>query len=109
MEEDIKIGIEKMIKDERIHDDYRNFITDLENLLTRYKQLEEENRKLNNANKIYINAIQSIAPVLMNDYIEKSKIKEKIEEYKNMIKERPGDKAIIEIHINELQELLEED
>lgn len=51
------------------------------------KELEEENRKLNNANKTYINAIQNITPVLMNDYVDKSLIKEKIEETANKVKE----------------------
>jgi len=50
------------------------------------KELEEENKKLNNANKTYINAIQNITPVLMADYVEKSLIKEKIEELNKMLK-----------------------
>lgn len=37
-----------------------------------------------------------------------SVIQNKINTYKEMIKKRPYDKAIIEIHISELQELLEE-
>lgn len=53
-----------------------------EEVCNKNKELEEENKKLNNANKTYINAIQNITPVLMNDYVDKSLIKEKIEELK---------------------------
>lgn len=48
-------------------------------------KLIKENKKLNNANKTYINCIQNITPVLTTDYIEKSLIKEKIEELNTMI------------------------
>ena len=57
----------------------------LENLIKGYRELEKENEKLNNANKTYINCIQNITPVLMEDYIEKSKIKEKIKEAEHYI------------------------
>lgn len=48
-------------------------------------KLIKENKKLNNANKTYINCIQNITPVLTTDYIEKSLIKEKIEELNSRI------------------------
>lgn len=64
-------------------------------------KLIKENKKLNNANKTYINCIQNITPVLTTDYIEKSLIKEKIEE---LIKEgRHYNANKIEV----LQEILE--
>lgn len=54
----------------------------LETFLKELKRLQEENNKLERANKVYINSIQSITPVLLEDYIEKDKIREKIEELK---------------------------
>ena len=51
----------------------------LETILNELERLQEENNKLEKANKIYINSIQSITPVLLKDYIEKDKIREKIE------------------------------
>ena len=54
----------------------------LETILNELERLQEENNKLEKANKIYINSIQSITPVLLKDYIEKDKIREKIEELK---------------------------
>ena len=53
-------------------------IKDIETVLKELERLQEENNKLKRANKTYINSIQSITPVLLEDYIEKDKIKEKI-------------------------------
>ena len=50
-----------------------------ETVLKELKRLQEENDKLERANKTYINSIQNITPVLLEDYIEKDKIREKIE------------------------------
>lgn len=44
------------------------------------ERLQEENNKPERANKTYINSIQSITPVLLEDYIAKDEIREKIEE-----------------------------
>lgn len=64
-------------------------------------KLIKENKKLNNTNKTYINCIQNITPVLMEDYIEKTLVEEKIEE---LIKEgRHYNANKIEV----LQEILE--
>lgn len=54
-------------------------IEDIEILLKELERLQEENSKLERANKTYINSIQSITPVLLEGYIEKDKIREKIE------------------------------
>ena len=70
----------------------------IENLIKRVKYLEE--------NRIWS---EETISGLKQDFIPKSKIREKIEQYNMMIIERPEHKAIIEIHINELQELLGED
>jgi len=51
----------------------------LENLLTRYKQLEEENRGLKIFKEMTIYRLDVIEP---RELISKSKIKEKIEEFK---------------------------
>lgn len=62
----------------------------IENLLTRYKQLEEENKRLNNHNiigRIDAIKIEDLEPVLKPYYIPKSKVEEKIEEYTNSILE----------------------
>ncbi len=45
-------------------------------ILKELKRLQEENNRLVRANKTYINSIQSITPVLLEDYIEKDKIRE---------------------------------
>jgi hypothetical protein len=82
-------------------------------LLDKTYSLIQENIKLSNANTVYIKSIQNIAPVLTNEYIEKSVIKEKIEEYKNLIKkvledeEYCGEIPLYEHDIQILEELLE--
>lgn len=55
----------------------------LENLLNRNKELEEKNKELR-----YLKA--STEEVVLNDYVPKSKIKEKIEEIDITIKEVEG-------------------
>ena len=71
----------------------------------------EENNKLERANKTYINSIQSITPVLLEDYIVKEKIREKIEELK--LSGGSNEKDLVENKARELvieilEELLEE-
>ena len=44
-----------------------------------YNKIKEENEKLKKSNRIYINSIQNIAPILLEDYIEKEKVEETIE------------------------------
>jgi hypothetical protein len=93
----------------------------LENLLTRYKQLEEENKRLNNHNiigRIDAIKIEDLEPVLKPYYIPKSKIKEKIEELKKEADYKSEDNPKGRVHfvpepcdyqIQVLQELLEEE
>lgn len=75
-------------------------------------RLKEENEKLSKANKIYINSIQNIAPVLNENYVEKDKIKEKIEElkieYKEELEENSTRAFILKCQIEILEELLKE-
>lgn len=75
----------------------------IEHLIKAYKELKRENRKLSKANETYIKSIQNITPVLMNDYIEKSLVEEKIKEINN------EDENLMYKHniIRVLQELLE--
>lgn len=56
-----------------LSDEERNAI---ETALKELERLQEENNKLEKANRTYINSIQSITPVLLEDYIEKDKIRE---------------------------------
>lgn len=91
MEEDIKIlekGIYYFNKAQKLllenGDGFEardiNFMKALENLLTRYKQLEEENKELD-----YKNAHEYRTACKERDKYWKSKVKEKIEEYKQVI------------------------
>ena len=97
MEEDIKIleeikkKFEKTMKiivlgeystyvDNSIFEDIKKLINISENLLTRYKQLEEEN---NNMAEEYLVNNPGMAKYLNDNYIFKSKVKEKIEELDN--------------------------
>lgn len=77
---------------------------DIEILLNELKRLQEENSKLERANKTYINSIQSITPVLLEDYIEKDKIREIIEKAKSNI----TIKGLEIIYVKDLEKLLEE-
>ena len=99
MEEDIKI-LEENLKNGTIYVNCGNSIDKaLENLLTRYKQLEEENKELKHITQNY-NAYQQksdnpnttiiiadekwfINGYFKENFIPKSKVKEKIEELKN--------------------------
>lgn len=103
-EEDIKI-LEEMIENANIENmDMNNcfggeHIEAIEHILSDYKRVLKENEelkgtlrdtqnswfedtkkmeKLKNQNQCYINSIQSIAPVLIQEYIEKQEIKDKI-------------------------------
>lgn len=87
MEEDIKI-IEELIENERgellnCWDYGEEAKRALENLLTRYKQLEEENKHykkyavMMTTEGLLINGVK----FSFNDYIQKSKIKEIIEKH----------------------------
>lgn len=73
----------------------------IETILKELERLQEENNKLERANKTYINSIQSITPVLLEDYIEKDKIREKIENEKINIS------GLEVITVEDLKELLE--
>lgn len=74
------------------------------------EELQKENEKLEKDNKCYINSIQSIVPVISQDYIEKQKIKDKIEElqkeYKYLGEEN---QRINKFEIELLQKILEGD
>ena len=97
----------KETKDENCEKLYLRDIEAIETVLKELKRLQEENNKLERANKTYINSILSITPVLLEDYIEKDKIKEKIEELANT----KGDFATYiakSERIKVLKELLEE-
>lgn len=83
MEEDIK-RLEELIKP--VHSNWIGISNQkaIENLLTRYKQLEEENKRLNNHNiigRIDAIKIEDLEPVLKPYYISKSKVKEKMKKY----------------------------
>ena len=114
MEEDIKI-LEEYRDDELFGIAGREA---LENLLTRYKQLEEENKRLNNHNiigRIDAIKIEDLEPVLKPYYIPKSKVKEKIEELEECVKRLGNDgmeltyKESAEAQIEVLQELLKKE
>ena len=80
MEEDIKI-LEENLKNGTIYVNCGNSIDKaLENLLTRYKQLEEENKS---KQKAYDNCYCEYKHYKQFDSIPKSKVKEKIEELDN--------------------------
>lgn len=83
-------------------------ISELQFFKEDYKKLEE-NKKLANANAIYIKSIQSITPVLTNDYIEKSVIEEKKEELNNKLEVLDGvDYFYVMEEIDILDKILEE-
>mgnify|MGYP003289544840 CR=1 FL=1 len=96
----------------------------LQNLITGYKQLEEENRTLKRVNKMTEDiSIEDITQVMnkayedfMKEFIPKSKIKEKIEELDERIKNPERTSYWASYTISEcigirriLQELLEEE
>lgn len=72
------IGYEK--KNKKKINKAEDLIEIQEIVLKELKRLQEENSKLERANKAYVNSIQSITPVLLEDYIAKDEIREKIEE-----------------------------
>ena len=86
-EETIKI-IERKIKEAERYSDItglcltldEEFRNALMNILSDYKRVLKENERLKKSNQCYINSIQAITPVLSQDYIEKQKVKDKIEE-----------------------------
>ena len=113
MKEDIK-NLEEIINlcKEEINNNDKNItatldledLKSLENLLTRYKQLEEENEQLD--------AIKDEAIRRYNfESIPKSKVKEKIEEYEKTYIDDPEGfrKAHFRVAILVLQELLREE
>lgn len=81
----------------------------IETVLKELKRLQKENDKLERANKTYINSIQSITPVLLEDYIEKDRIREKIEELKekkeNMYSRIKELENIVGMSLKEYEEL----
>lgn len=121
MEEEIKILEERLnehhtnIFGNKFLVIYEKDIQAIENLLTSYKQLEEENKKLNkmlylctpeipqNNHCKYISYVDIVKKLA--DSIPTSKVKEKIEEYKACGIEE-GDYHIFQEEINALQELL---
>lgn len=73
------------------------------NLLTRYKQLEEENKN----KSIKIIGYEKTLEKLQKETIWKSKVKEKIEEYKKNIDIAQGEELLIlDSKVDVLQELL---
>lgn len=72
--EEIKSAIKNIIENIRININ----IETLKEKQAEIERLQEENNKLERANKTYINSIQSITPVLLEDYIAKDKIREKM-------------------------------
>ena len=88
----------------------------IENLIKGYKELEEENEELHKEINQRVKLKLENERIVDEDYIPKSKIREKIEEYNKMINATYGDIThqgdirrdnCIEIR-NVLQELLEE-
>ena len=83
MEEDILYEFRNIVEESRIEDnrDYyiklRDTLDFMENLLTRYKQLEEKNKTQLEAFEL---GKESSRKRIEYDYIPKSKVKEKIEE-----------------------------
>lgn len=86
----------------------------IEHILSDYKRVLKENEGLRKSNKIY--ALQGsnikLEIYIKDNYLSKQKVKDKIEEYKNMLKTCNKAKDIDRIkaineRISELQELLE--
>ena len=74
-------GIQKMIKDERIHDDYRNIITAISNLIAENKELKEMlKRRIEYTNELEKDLFQNAS----NYVIPKSVIEKKIEELEDI-------------------------
>ena len=105
MEEDI---IESLISflNENGDENYQDYINSIENLISRYKELEKY-KKYYETEKIIWSR---------KDYISKSKVKEKIEELKKKMEEDEADEfgihsigwGCLDYVIQVLQELLEE-
>ena len=98
MEEDIKVleeYKEKMIKDEKIHDDYRNMLTAIENLIEGYKELEEEVSD----NAMAKEEWKARYNILIKDMIPKSKVRE-------IIYPRPDNPIPLEIQNSEMYKRL---
>ena len=90
----------------------KDVLKQLEDLTQTSIRLSKECVELEEENKRLIKDVKGLETMLYlrddEDSIPISVIQNKINTYKEMIEERPYDKAIIEIHISELQELLEE-
>lgn len=117
MNKELKVAIRtlKEIITTKFNLDYSIDSTDkeaIETVLEELKRLQAENNKLERANKTYINSIQSITPVLLEAYIEKDKIREKIKElqkkYEIALEENSTKAFILKCQITILEELLEE-
>jgi len=79
------LGKNIKITDEDVYKiDGRQYIA-IENILKELERLKQENVKINTANQIYINLIQSMALVISQEYIPKQEIKDKIEEMDSCI------------------------
>lgn len=127
MEEDIKIMEEDIKIIEEMIEVYRSCSVDeegfdmkvdigfmkkeceaLENLLTRYKQLEEENENLKN--DLQHDGLAHKYLTLKATSIPKSKVKEKIEEYKKNIDIAQGEELLmLDSKVDVLEELLREE
>lgn len=105
MEKDIRL-IEEIKKEYSTMDSLGEYVQALENLLTRYKQLEKENKTLKNFTSYIFN--EDVA-----EFIPTSLVKEKIEELKSkgkIINQTFPDCGEYHYHkeIKVLEELLEE-
>lgn len=89
-------------------DSFENHQIRFKTLLNLIEKLQKENEELKRANKCYINSIHSIVPVLNQDYIEKQKIKDKIEELEPELKFEITEREA-RLQIKLLKSLLEEE
>lgn len=87
MDKELEEAIKRLDHIEKYYDCnnyYNKYDLDcIETVLNELQRLQKENNKLERANKTYINSIQSITPVLLEDYIAKDKIRENVEKIQN--------------------------
>lgn len=119
MEEDIRL-IEEIKKEYSTMDGLREYVQAIENLLTRYKQLEEENEALKLARGNLLRGIERIiktTPLNMhtetdysinidNNSIPKSKVKEVIDRKCKAFRHRTSIEKILECEFKRLEEEL---
>ena len=104
MEEDIIEELTK-VNPANLSEEGLKLFNKINEIIDRNKELEEENKELNDIQKFAHEALE----VVLKDYIPISLVEEKIEELKNKIKYENAEKVIIWLHkqIRILQELLE--